>query len=197
MSKMKINLDRLGPSPETLHHEASAEWWRRWSADVDDAPYEVVRPFVFDTEVCMVGEQVQLRGGVAGEIDIECGRCVKRYRQALRDTYRLVLEPIRDPGSLEPETLAVLARHGLCLKEDLEAGWYRGREIELDAFYAEVISLALPIQPLCKSDCAGLCPHCGIDRSEARCDCSDTTPESPFAVLKALKALKTDSRGNS
>jgi uncharacterized protein len=194
---MKIQPDRLGPNPEVLHHEASADWWRRWSSEVDDAPYEVVQPFVFSAEAWMERENVQLCGGFTGEVEIECGRCGKRYRHALRDTYRLVLAPIRDTQSLEPEARAALSRHGLCLGEDLEAGWYGGKEIELDGFYAELISLALPIQPLCKSDCAGLCPHCGIDRSEARCDCSDTIPESPFAVLESLKALKADSRGNT
>ena len=34
--------------------------------------------------------------------------------------------------------------------------------------------MALPIKPLCRQDCSGLCPTCGADLNEKRCDC---TPE--------------------
>ena len=52
-------------------------------------------------------------------------------------------------------------------------------------------ALALPVQPLCREACAGLCPRCGADRNTAPCACSKVRPESPFAALASLR----DTRG--
>ncbi len=60
-------------------------------------------------------------------------------------------------------------------------------ELMADAFFSELISLALPLQPLCSEDCRGLCPRCGADRNRVECDCEELKPPSPFAVLARLR----------
>jgi uncharacterized protein len=80
-----------------------------------------------------------------------------------------------------------LARDGLCLGEDVETGWYRGLEIKLGPFFHEVVMTALPVKPLCREDCAGLCPRCGGDRNQVACDCPEFEKPSPFAVLETLR----------
>jgi len=142
----------------------------------------------------MLGRDVLLQGRFAGEIEVECSRCLKRYRQPLRDAWRLLLEPVGERTPPDPEGAEVLERDGLCLADDLEVGWYRGKTLELDPYFGEVVSLCIPLQPLCREDCAGLCPRCGIDRNEERCNCSETNADSPFA---ALAALKTKSEGSA
>jgi len=50
----------------------------------------------------------------------------------------------------------------------------------------DAILLELPLAPLCREDCRGLCPYCGIDRNEAVCDCS--APVDPrWATLDGLR----------
>lgn len=57
----------------------------------------------------------------------------------------------------------------------------------------EEVLLNLPSRVLCKEDCKGICPICGIDLNYGECNCKvDTTPtdsgrNNPFAVLKDLK----------
>ncbi len=36
----------------------------------------------------------------------------------------------------------------------------------------EALIVGLPLLPLCRPLCAGLCPTCGIDRNEATCQCA-------------------------
>ena len=50
-----------------------------------------------------------------------------------------------------------------------------------------VICLALPVKPLCREECAGLCPRCGADRNAGACGCPEPEGDSPFAVLKSLR----------
>jgi uncharacterized protein len=184
---MKLLVDRLTTTPVAHSHVVPPEWLSQWWTGEGDFELSVPEGLHLEFEVHVMGEDIYLAGEIGGAIEVECGRCIKRYRQPLRDDFRLVLEPARDRVPPDLEGVEALERFGLCLGEDLEAGWYRGKDLVLDPFFAELVSLAMPVQPLCRADCAGLCPHCGIDRNQASCECTEIKPESPFAVLAALR----------
>jgi uncharacterized protein len=193
---MQLRVDRLTETPGPLSHRVDAPWWTAW-CHATDAEAEVreifVGELVFDGTAWVKGSDLFFEGNFSAELDTECARCLKRYRQPLRESYRLRLEPLKDRKPTDPECEETLGRHGMWLSEDLEAGFYRGKEIDLALFYAEVVALAIPVQPVCKQDCDGLCPHCGIDRSQTRCECVDTKPDSPFAALSVLKGSQPGS----
>jgi len=44
---------------------------------------------------------------------------------------------------------------------------------------------AMPLAPVCREDCAGICPECGIDRNEATCDC-EPAPDPRWDKLREL-----------
>ena len=134
-----------------------------------------------------MGEQVHLVGGLEGTLELECSRCLARYGERLRESFRLVLEPAESRVPADPEEAATLERDGFCLGDDFEMGLYRGAEIQLDALCREAISLSLPVKPLCVEDCAGLCARCGADLNQGECPCAQQRPDSPFAVLAALR----------
>ncbi len=48
------------------------------------------------------------------------------------------------------------------------------------------ILLAAPMHPLCRPDCAGLCPHCGRNRNLEACDCAPA-PDPRWQALLDLK----------
>ena len=56
----------------------------------------------------------------------------------------------------------------------------------------EQFYLALPMQPLCRPDCQGLCPSCGIDRNVDTCQCKTEWIDPRLSVLKTLVTRKTD-----
>jgi len=45
-----------------------------------------------------------------------------------------------------------------------------------------------PMQPLCKPDCLGLCPHCGYDLNQGPCSCSAQETDARWAALAELAA---------
>ena len=58
--------------------------------------------------------------------------------------------------------------------------------IDLAPMVLDAILLELPLAPLCREECRGLCPSCGIDRNEASCDCA--APVDPrWATLDGLR----------
>ena len=190
MSDFKIQVDRLSESPEDFRFAASPEWWRRRESEVGGPTIEVEKGFVFSLEACRAGDHINLSGRLDAEALLECSRCAKRYRHALRDSFRLALEPAKGREPTDLEGIEGLAESGVWLGEDLEAGWFRGPWIRLDDFFGEVIALAIPLQPLCSESCPGICSHCGVDLAETNCDCVDEEVDSPFAVLAKLKGGK-------
>jgi hypothetical protein len=69
---------------------------------------------------------------------------------------------------------------------DLDLFPFDGDKIDLEPLFREQFVLAIPYAPLCREDCKGLCPQCGIDRNTSTCSCEK--PIDPrLAVLKGLK----------
>jgi uncharacterized protein len=58
--------------------------------------------------------------------------------------------------------------------------------IDLAPLVRELSLLELPIQPICKADCLGLCQQCGQNLNERDCGCTDNEIDPRLAVLKAL-----------
>jgi len=184
---MKIRVERLAAEPTEFRFEAEPGWWRDAIPQPDgDAPGS--QPAVVLAGAAhLMGEDVYLEGVAEGTLPLECSRCLARYRHVLREPFRLILEPAGERLPADPEAAEALARDGVCLGDEIEAGWFRGDQIDLGAFFREVVSLALPVKPLCDEDCAGLCPTCGAELGENMCGCGEVRADSPFAVLAALK----------
>ena len=61
-----------------------------------------------------------------------------------------------------------------------------GDQIDLAPVVREYVLLDLPDAPLCKDDCAGICPNCGIDRNTGTCDCDTTVTDPRWSALEGL-----------
>lgn len=184
---LKILLDRLTDSPRRYAFDAEPAWWDAARAILPELAGADRETFHIDLTAYRLGQDVYLEGEVRGAVELECSRCLARYVCPLRESLRLVLEPAGERVPAEPEAAAALARDGLCLADEIDTGWFRGREIELGPFLLEVVTLALPVQPLCREDCRGLCPRCGADRNQTACRCEEAKPASPFAALRVLR----------
>ncbi|HEX7098577.1 MAG TPA: DUF177 domain-containing protein [Acidimicrobiia bacterium] len=67
-------------------------------------------------------------------------------------------------------------------------GYQLGRDdtVDLAGPVRDEIALAIPLRPLCRPDCAGLCPTCGSDLNRNPCGGHDEPVSSPFAALQGL-----------
>jgi uncharacterized protein len=69
---------------------------------------------------------------------------------------------------------------------DEEAYLIENDFVDLAPMVHDAILLDLPLAPLCREDCAGLCPYCGIDRNEATCTC-EAPNDGRWATLDGLR----------
>ena len=70
--------------------------------------------------------------------------------------------------------------------EEGEAYPILGDHIDLEPLAREAIVLALPLVPLCRPDCKGLCPNCGADLNAGPCACETNNRDARWSALDAL-----------
>jgi uncharacterized protein len=121
-----------------------------------------------------VVDGILVRGTLAVEIGVACSRCLEPMTDEVRAE---VTELFHDPARLDPDELA-----------EVDAGYAIAEgTIDLDALLRDSLAPALPTQPRCREDCAGLCPTCGINRNDATCGCHDEHDDPRWAALQGLR----------
>lgn len=70
---------------------------------------------------------------------------------------------------------------------DKDSYTIRHDHLDLEPLAREAAALDLPIAPLCRDDCAGLCPECGQDLNDAACGCPAPDRDLRWAALDALR----------
>jgi uncharacterized protein len=75
--------------------------------------------------------------------------------------------------------------------EELRSPYIEGDELDLSSWAHDALTLALPLQLLCRPDCRGLCPVCGISLNDVDIDAHQHEPE-PDPRWAALRELGSD-----
>jgi uncharacterized protein len=118
---------------------------------------------------------------------VPCDRCLAPVVAQVEVPVELLVERRRAaPEGAEKELL----------EEELDAVEVPGDELDTRPLVAEQVQLHLPTHPLCREDCAGLCPTCGRDRNRGRCGCPEGGGDPRWAALATLRK-KFDGRDGS
>ena len=98
----------------------------------------------------------------------ECVRCLKQFPQVLEidftDLYAFSPDSVTESELLLPES----------------------GKIDLEPVVLEEMMLAIPINPICRPDCIGLCPICGNDLNQEPCTHEDEQTDPRLDALGSL-----------
>jgi uncharacterized protein len=132
------------------------------------------------------GENVHVSGRMRGDVVVACGRCLGPARIPLDEDIHATFMPEGSLAKAVDEAPAEGDEGVELAAEDLDVYPYDGEAVDLEPIIREQLVLAVPYAPLCREDCKGLCPQCGVDRNVESCTCEK--PLDPrFAALKGLK----------
>lgn len=81
------------------------------------------------------------------------------------------------------------------LDSDLSVLVVAGDEFDTHDLILEQLQLNIPMKPLCRPDCPGLCPRCGADLAAGTCSCGGPEPDPRWAALASLKGRLAGSGG--
>jgi uncharacterized protein len=71
--------------------------------------------------------------------------------------------------------------------EELRTPYVTEGRLDLSAWARDALVLDVPDKILCREDCAGLCPVCGVDLNLEPHEHEDTSPDPRWAALAELK----------
>jgi uncharacterized protein len=172
---------KAGPN---LSLEAIVDEPLRFDFEVPFTVEELARePLVDISPARIAGEVTRVEGGYslsaglswAGKL--ECSRCLALFDFVGEEEFSLLLYQ-----------RAPVAEAELSLdKDDLDAYFYDEPIVPVAPIVEERIQIAIPMKPLCREDCRGLCPQCGDDRNVSECNCVVEFIDPRWRALQLLR----------
>jgi uncharacterized protein len=99
-----------------------------------------------------VSEGVLVTGSAVAPLTGECARCLEPLASTIEVSFQELYRYLPDPGEDE---------------DDVEERFLDGDHLDLEPAFRDAVVLALPLSPLCRDDCPGLCAECGALLAEA------------------------------
>jgi uncharacterized protein len=167
---------------------------RHYSLDEDivglDQELEVLRPLEGSITLTRTSQGVLVTGRLRTRLGVVCRRCLEpgevEVELELEEEFHPVM-PIgeapldKPPEEDNDEALLIDEHHILHLGEVIRQGLW----------------LVVPMESLCRTDCAGLCPQCGGNRNLGECECVDAPIDPRWMALQALISNEPDSHERS
>lgn len=137
--------------------------------DMEFVDMKYLKPIDMTGTVEKSHDTLTFRGILSSEVERLCGRCVKSITQPLKKNFEFFYE--------------IKGKEMIDATEDLR----------------EIFMLDHPLTYLCQDDCKGLCPRCGTNWNETKCQCPQPQQDSSLASLKDYwkKTHKENSHGKS
>lgn len=149
----------------------------------DDADYRVIAPVSLGFTIHKDQDRFRLVGSVATTLELACSRCLEPFTLPVNATFDLRYLP---QGAGQGAASAGDGEEGEVQDDDVSVSFYGDDEIDLADLLREQFYLVLPMKPLCREDCQGLCPQCGVNRNVETCQCSPRWDDPRLSALKAL-----------
>jgi uncharacterized protein len=122
-------------------------------------------------------QRLHVEGAITAEVEVNCDRCLAPITVSVKTEFDVSYDPAGMEEAAENELHA----------DDLATSFYSGESLDLDELVREQLLLALPTRSLCRAECRGMCPTCGIDLNTQTCNCAQKEIDPRWAGLAGLK----------
>jgi len=143
-----------------------------------DERVKLTAPATVNGKIRLAGNEVFVNGHVDTRAQVECDRCLKPIELPVNADFEL--EYING-SEYESSGVAELT------EAEMSVSVFDGEALDVDEIVKEQILLAVPTRMLCREDCKGICPQCGVDRNTGECNCVTEDIDPRWAALKNLK----------
>ncbi|MGI6413912.1 MAG: YceD family protein [Syntrophomonadaceae bacterium] len=167
-----------------LHPRATEEFYVEGPGR-DDLLADIGGRFVEPIRVALTVENTGRtyigRGKVTTCLQLLCSRCLSEFTYPVNaDLFLTIAESsVKDEKDRDEDLILI-----------------KGTKVNLREYVEEIIISEIPLAPLCKNECEGLCPECGQNRNTSNCNCSQMVLDPRWDKLKEIKQ-KEVSRGGS
>ncbi|MGD8243283.1 MAG: DUF177 domain-containing protein [Desulfobacterales bacterium] len=178
---MRIRISDMPAAGLSLADSLEAEELPQLSALTREGACRLASPVEVKLHITPVAGMVRVEGKLRTEAGLTCSRCLADFTAALTSHFHVNYtrelpggeDALHEARELNAEEMGLVP--------------FEGEEIDFRDMLQEQIILAIPMQPLCRADCQGLCSHCGTDLNRETCSCRAETVDPRLAALKKLK----------
>lgn len=182
---MQIHIDQLIEKERRLEFEEKPEHFAVLADMIKNNEYEFLAPIKTRLRAYRVGDMVEVEGNLETRARLSCSRCLCEFETQIVSGFALTYEQEKSEG------LETLSHEEVELSPgDMGLIPFRGEEINLMEAIQEQVLMALPLKPLCREKCKGLCPKCGANLNPGDCGCENATFNNKFSALKNLNLDK-------
>ncbi|HUN58295.1 MAG TPA: DUF177 domain-containing protein [Candidatus Binataceae bacterium] len=172
---MKLRVDDISGEAKEIAFAEAEETINRTLEAGPVHEFRITGPVNVEMSYYRAGTELFFEGELTAMTAASCARCAEEFVTPSTRSFRYILVPRALMSSADERA------------DDLEFAVYEGDEVDLTPLVQEQVLLALPTRPLCKEDCRGLCPQCGINLNEHHCECRTGQFDTRLAVLRHLK----------
>jgi len=147
------------------------------SLGLDEETYHFSRPIGVEYTLQKVGEKLVFHATVTTSMKLECSRCLDPMETEISEEITLLIsfsEPPEQSGT-DPDVKVVPPG---------------AEEVDISEEIRQTVLLAIPVKPLCKDNCLGLCPRCGTNLNLKTCLCQEKVADSRWSDLQKLLSNK-------
>jgi len=149
---------------------------KRICMKLDPGPqYPIKGDVELDVTLSRSNDSVSVKGSVTFTHRLQCSRCLK---DMVRERTEKIDVHYTRPSRIDAELDLA--------EEDMNKLFYQGELIDLEQPIRDAILLSVPMKPLCKPDCQGLCTRCGKNLNEGKCNCSVEMVDPRWKALGKL-----------
>jgi uncharacterized protein len=148
------------------------------SVDYHTPDLRQVEPLEVRGTAELIEGQIHISGQLHTRLEMVCARCLEAVVEEVSRDFDLFYRPLQSMDREEEMRLKL---------DDTEMAFFQGQGLFLTDVLAEQVLLAMPMKVICRSDCRGLCPHCGTNLNNEECRCSVQTLDPRMAPLARFK----------
>jgi uncharacterized protein len=172
---MKIRVEGLSEKPLVLSATESVAEYPALIEMQEDGECVFLEPLQLDITAAKEFDHIRVHGRVGTRVRFTCSRCLAEFETDIVSEFTVFYSKATEIALEEEVSLT---------EEDLVSAPYDGDYIDFTREIEEQVVLEVPIKPLCREDCRGLCVTCGADLNAGECDCSRSCTGFAFSALK-------------
>jgi uncharacterized protein len=148
------------------------------TVDYHSDDFQQVEPLEVHATAELVDGQIRISGSFHTRVQLVCARCLESVTEELSRDFDLFYRSLA--GAAREEEVGLKT-------DDTDIAFFDGEGLFLADVLAEQVYLLIPMKAICRSDCRGLCSHCGSNLNSEECRCEVHTPDPRLAPLARMK----------
>lgn len=143
-----------------------------------------------DVKATRLSDSLLVQGDVEATVQLQCSRCLDTFELAVDASLEEQFQPVVDVVTGYTIKRAEFEENDAAFQIDLN------HMMDLTEPVRQALLVALPMKPLCREDCKGICIECGGNLTDVDCGHEQEKADDKWVGLRVLRLDDFPAGGN-